>query len=39
MREVLGDHLFYKYIDAKQKEWKDYHTTVSEYELLKYLNR
>ena len=39
MREVLGDHLYYKYIDAKQKEWKDYHTTVSEYELLKYLNR
>ena len=39
MHEVLGDHLFYKYIDAKEKEWKEYHTTVSEYELRKYLDR
>ena len=39
MHEVLGDHLFYKYIDAKEKEWKEYHTTVSEFELRKYLGR
>ena len=39
LKEVLGDHLFYKYIEAKEKEWKDYHTTVSEYELEKYLER
>ena len=37
MREVLGDHLFHKYIVAKEKEWKEYHTTVSEFELRKYL--
>jgi glutamine synthetase len=39
MKEVLGDHLYYKYIDAKEKEWKEYHTTVSDYELRKYLGR
>ena len=39
LKEVLGEHLFYKYIDAKEKEWKEYHTTVSEYELQKYLGR
>ena len=39
MQEVMGDHLFHEYIDAKEKEWKEYHTTVSEFELAKYLNR
>ncbi len=39
LKEVMGDHLFYKYIEAKEKEWKEYHTTVSEYELNKYLGR
>ena len=39
MKEVLGEHLYYKYIDAKEKEWKEYHTTVSDYELKKYLGR
>ena len=39
LREVLGDHLYFKYIDAKEKEWKEYHTTVSDYELEKYLGR
>ena len=24
---------------AKEKEWKEYHTTVSEFELRKYLGR
>ena len=39
LKDVLGPHLFPKYIEAKEKEWKDYHTTVSEYELSKYLGR
>ncbi len=39
LKEVLGDHLYFKYIEAKEKEWKEYHTTVSEYELKKYLER
>ena len=39
LKEVLGSHLFPKYIEAKEAEWKEYHTTVSEYELNKYLGR
>ena len=39
LRDTLGDHIFYKYIEAKEKEWKEYHTTVSEFELEKYLER
>ena len=39
LKEVLGNHLFPKYIEAKEKEWKEYHTTVSEFELKKYLGR
>lgn len=39
LKEVLGTHLFPKYIEAKEKEWKEYHTTVSEFELKKYLGR
>ncbi len=39
LRDTLGDHLFFKYIEAKEKEWKDYHTTVSEFELQRYLER
>jgi glutamine synthetase len=39
LKDVLGDHLFPKYIEAKEKEWKEYHTTVSEFELKKYLGK
>lgn len=39
LKEVMGNHLFSKYIEAKEKEWKEYHTTVSKYELNKYLGR
>ena len=39
LKEVLGEHLFPKYVEAKEKEWKEYHTTVSEFELKKYLGR
>ena len=39
LKETLGEHIFYKYIEAKEKEWKEYHTSVSEFELKKYLGR
>lgn len=39
LKELLGENLFAKYIDAKEKEWREYHTTVSEFELQKYLGR
>lgn len=39
MKETLGEHIFPRYIEAKEKEWKEYHTSVSEYEIRKYLGR
>ncbi len=39
LHEALGKHLYYRYIAAKEKEWKEYHTTVSEYEIINYLGR
>ena len=39
LKETLGEHIFPRYIDAKEKEWKQYHTSVSEYEIRKYLGR
>lgn len=39
LKETLGDHLFSRYVDAKEKEWEEYHLCVSEFELRKYLNR
>jgi len=39
LKEAMGEHLFPRYIEAKEKEWTEYHTSVSEYELRKYLGR
>ena len=39
LKEALGSHIFPRYIEAKEKEWKEYHTSVSEFELRKYLGR
>ncbi len=33
MRETLGDHIFYKFIENKKIEWDRYRTHVSKYEL------
>ena len=37
VREVLGDHIFDKFIENKKIEWDTYRTHVSQYELDKYL--
>ncbi len=39
IKEVLGDHVFGKYTEAKEKEWYDFSTTVTEWELGQYLNK
>jgi glutamine synthetase len=36
-REVLGDHIFSKYIEAKRKECNEYRTRVSRWEIDAYL--
>jgi glutamine synthetase len=38
VRDVLGDHVFNKFIENKRIEWDRYRTHVSQYELDKYLS-
>ena len=38
VREVLGDHVFDKFIENKRIEWDSYRTHVSQFELDKYLS-
>ncbi len=37
VKEVLGDHIFNKFIENKKIEWDKYRTHVSQYEIDKYL--
>lgn len=39
IKEVLGDHIFNKYIKAKTAEWDDYKTKVTQWELDEYLTK
>ena len=39
MRKCMGDHIFQKYMDAKEEEWKEYRTRVSQWEIDKYLGK
>ncbi|GAB4366255.1 MAG: type I glutamate--ammonia ligase [Calditrichia bacterium] len=38
MRETLGDHIFYHFINAKKMEWSEYITQVHKWELDRYLS-
>ena len=37
-QEALGEHIFTKYIEGKEKEWDDYRTSVTDWELDNYLS-
>jgi glutamine synthetase len=39
MRQVLGEHLSNKYIEAKKVEWEEYRTQVTTWEIEQYLYR
>jgi len=39
MREFLGDEFFNKYYEAKKREWDEYRTQVTEWELKRYLEQ
>ncbi|NLG02593.1 MAG: type I glutamate--ammonia ligase [Clostridia bacterium] len=39
MRSVLGEHIYHKYIDAKLREWNEYRTQVTQWEIDEYLHR
>ncbi len=36
-RAVMGDKMFETFVDFKRREWVDYHTEVSEWELRRYM--
>ena len=38
-KQVLGDHIFEKYVEAKTEEWNGYRTKVSKWELDEYLTK
>ena len=37
-KEALGEHIFKKFITGKEKEWDDYRTAVTDWELKNYLS-
>jgi len=39
VREVLGEHVYRKYVEAKKSEWQSYRSQVTEWEITRYLNR
>ena len=39
VRETLGGYVFDKYVEAKEKEWRQYSTSITKWELEHYLNR
>lgn len=38
IREVLGDHVYHKYIKGKKEEWRQYRMQVTDWEINAYLN-
>jgi len=38
MRETLGNHIFDKFIEYKNKEWNDFKKTVTEWEVNRYIH-
>lgn len=38
-RQVLGEHVFEKYIEAKNEEWNEYRTKVTKWEVDQYLTK
>lgn len=37
MKDVLGDHIYTKYLEAKEKEWRDFRAQVTDWEVSEYL--
>lgn len=39
IKEALGEHIYEKYLEGKRKEWSDYRTKVSQWEIDEYLTK
>ncbi len=38
VKEILGESIYNKFLDAKRAEWKDFRTCVTQWEIKRYLN-
>ena len=38
MREALGEHIFNKFVELKNKEWEEFKKTVTEWEIKRYIH-
>jgi glutamine synthetase len=36
-KDILGEHIYYKYIEAKKVEWEKYSASISQWEIEQYL--
>jgi glutamine synthetase len=39
MKNVLGEHVYTKYLEAKKREWRDFRAQVTDWEVSQYLYR
>ncbi|HPJ21382.1 MAG TPA: hypothetical protein PLH18_03400 [Clostridia bacterium] len=39
VKDVLGAHIFNKFLDGKREEWNSYRTQVTKWELDSYLTK
>jgi glutamine synthetase len=37
VKEILGDHIFKKFVELKRREWRDFSITVTDWEIRNYL--
>lgn len=37
VREVFGEHTFHRYVETKKQEWDEFRTSVTEWEIQRYL--
>jgi len=37
VHDALGDHIFTSFLQNKKLEWEDYRSTVTDYEISRYL--
>ena len=37
VKRALGEHIYNEFVSSKEKEWDDYRTKVSEWEIKNYL--
>jgi glutamine synthetase len=38
IQDILGEHLYRRYIDIKTKEWNEFKTQVTRWEIDKYID-